>query len=108
MVAIRRKSLMRTGLIRGAANYTILDEQDDRTTTHHLVISLGAKIPRPRMHTSPHAPHRQPSFKPAAWLPRLSRAPSQLSRRDRMNVTAHSLRLSGESPDSRSGDAKEA
>ena len=28
---------MRTGLIRGAANYTILDEQDDRTTRDHRV-----------------------------------------------------------------------
>ena len=46
--------------------------------------------------------------KPAAWLPRLSRAPSQLAHRDRLNVTAPPLRLSGGSPDSGSGGAKEA
>ena len=52
--------------------------------------------------------HRQPSFKPAAWLPRISRAPSQLARRKIQNVTAPPLRLSGGSPDSRSGGVKEA
>jgi len=58
---------------------------------------------------SPHAAlHRQPSFKPAAWLPGLSRAASQLARRERLDLTAPPLRLSGGSPDSRSGDATEA
>ena len=46
-----------------------------------------------------------PSFKLAAWLPRPSRAPSQPARHDELKPTAPSLRLSGDSPDSRSGDA---
>ena len=45
---------------------------------------------------------------PWAWLPRPSCAPSQLACRDRLKVTAPPLRLSGMSPESRSGDAKEA
>ena len=39
--------------------------------------------------------------------PRLSRAPSQLARRIESHVTAPPLRLSGDSPDSLSDDAKE-
>jgi len=49
----------------------------------------------------------KPSFKLAAWLPP-SRAPSLLARRGGWNVTVPPLRLSGGSPDSRSGDTKEA
>ena len=51
--------------------------------------------------------HHSRPLQPAEWLPRLSRAPSQLSRRDLFDVTAPPLRLSGGSPDSLSGDAKE-
>ena len=49
-----------------------------------------------------------PSFKLVAWLPRLCRAPSQLARRDGWNVMAPPLRLSGGTPDGRSGDADQA
>ena len=50
----------------------------------------------------------RPSFKLAAWLPRSCRAPSQPAHRDAFNRMAPPLRLSGGSPDSRSGDAMEA
>ena len=74
----------------------------------HLVDHPRAKSWTRNCTFSPHALHRQPSFKPAAWLPRLSRAASQLARRERLDLTAPPLRLSGGSPDSRSGDATEA
>ena len=48
-----------------------------------------------------------PSFKLAAWLPRPFYAPSQPARRDMLNVTVPPLRLSGEAPESRSGDAND-
>ena len=57
---------------------------------------------------TPPNPSLQAVGKLAAWLPRLSRAPSHPARHDGLNVTAPPLRLSGGSPDSRSGDAKEA
>ena len=58
------------------------------------VRKLWAKIPKPRMHTSPHAPYHSRPLQPAAWLPRPSCAPSQLACRDTLKVTAPPLQLS--------------
>ena len=71
----------------------------------HLVKLPWAKIPISFCSFLHTCTHHQPSFKLATWLPSLSRAPSQPARCDILNLTAPPLRLSGESPDNRSGDA---
>ena len=68
--------------------------------------ALG-KNPKTKECISSTCTHPTLSFKLAAWLPRLSRAPSQPARRDAFNLMVPQLRLSGGSPDSRSCDAVE-
>ena len=74
----------------------------------HLVTFPTPQIPRVGSAAFCTCTHHNPSFKLAAWLPRLCRAPSQPARHHGLNVTAPPLRLSGDSPDSRSGDADKA